>query len=428
MVAQSEETEGIASSTDLVQDQEGRVPDGNGKPKPPKGPIYVARLAFALVQLPKGADQIDSMPEARKMLTPVEDALRAALDKDPRVSQVYPRETRFIVDNARTYGITEIDEDEPDLLKALTERVIVRFNDRIIFRLRVPAKNQPKYRSMDDVPADEYLVIWDGVVALVQWDQPTVQATGSGGHIVFDVLNDAGASSGYPVQVIACAPGCHHKFVHADLVTFGPRAGEGDVPPAYEVSGQNPVGITLVSPFVRADDDIKNADRTYGSIVALFHSFVELKSLADSVLFLEAYARAESAAMMEIAYQRAARKRLPHPKAVVDLWRLRGSRRTIRRRLAGLWLALADIEARERAWQRRTLYFEETLNDGMLGAFRDRLDTGQAEIQSLDVGLVRATLENTSQGMEARMLVLATVSGAAAALGGAGITAILTSK
>src|SRR4051812_22005839 len=67
-----------------------------------QGPIYVCRLAIALVRLPEDTPSLFTVPEARGLSETVEEALRTALDADTRVVEVYPLNSEFEIDNART--------------------------------------------------------------------------------------------------------------------------------------------------------------------------------------------------------------------------------------------------------------------------------------------------------------------------------------
>ena len=388
----------------------------------PQGPIYVCRVALPLLRLSDDTPPMFTMPEARKLAAEVEAKVRNALAEDPRVAEVYPSRA-LEVDNARTHTFFDFDMGADNLIEALSTFQVLRFNDVLQFRVRVPAKNQPKYRSRDDVPSDEYLVVWDGVSAAVQWEQQTTMATGSGGHVVLDLLCDIGAVAGYPVEILACSAGCHHRFVHADFVTFD----DDDLPSNFAKAGETPVGSTVVVPFRRHDDAFDNLMHTYVVLHPVLNSFAETKALADAVSFLEDRGRRDATEILDIAYRRAARSHLPD---VRNWWRdkrkLRGSRRRTRQLIAGLWLTLATTDEHVRTWQWSNARFNELLEGRRLTELKSDFDTGEHEIQSMDLSLVRASLEEISSRMEGRMMLMAGFAGAGAALAGSTVTALLT--
>lgn len=388
-----------------------------------EGPIYVCRVALPVVRLPEDARPIFVMPEARSLADKVDAALRAQLQDDSRVAHVYPVESHPEVDNAMTYRFYEFSPDESDLAEAVSTFQAIRLNSVIHFRVRVPAKNQPKYRSLDDVPADEYLVAWDGISAAVQWEQADARATGSGGHVVFDILTDVGRLSGYPVEVMACSPGCLHKFVHVDFVTF-PRVDDVD---HFHRGGETPVGFTATTPFARESDARSNLERTYRPLHAVLNAFAETKTLADSVEFFESRARKDSEELLAIAYERASRRRFPNLVGLMaDLWHLRGSRRRSRRLVAGIWLALASADSNLGQWRHYSTRFYELTGERRMDEIEDAFDTGRDSFESLDLSLVRDSLKEISTRIEGQALMWATFAGAAAALAGGALAALLT--
>lgn len=385
--------------------------------------IFVMRPALALIRLPGDQQPIFTMPEARELADSVCAALSTALEQDTRVSEVLEVPRGFDVDNARTHTFFEFDEDEDDLAEAVNTYQALRLNNELWFRIRVPAKNQPRYRSLDDVPADEYLVVWDGISLAVQWSQLGPRATGSGGHIVFEILEDVGRAAGYSVEILACSVGCLHRFVHADFVSF-----ESDqLPDHFHIGGETPVGCTVVSPFKLDPDDVANLRRNYDALHGTLNQFAEAKATADSIAFMEARARGDSTEALAIAYERAARNRFPHViKAAKDLWRLRSAGRRSRQLIAGLWLALASVDEDLGHWRTRLARLEELMDSRNLRELDDVLDPGRRMVERVDLTMVRAALQEMASRIEGRALVWATTAGAAAALAGAAVAALLT--
>ncbi|MGY0540595.1 hypothetical protein ACW14X_24005 [Nocardioides sp. YJ-D4] len=387
--------------------------------------IYVTRVAIALIRLPPGQEAIFTSPEATALARTVDGKLRSALSSDTRVSEVLENLNSREIDNARTLTFYDPKYHEADFVKAIDDFEALRLNALISFRVRVPAKNQPKYRSMDDVPSDEYLVVWDGVSLAIQWEQKTARATGSGGHVIFDILEDVGRAAGYPVQIMACSPGCKHKFMHADIVTFDHAHRHRE---HFHVGGRrSPVGSTVVAPYRFDPDDRKNLLRTYNALHSALNAFASTQSLADYLLFLEWRARRDAAAVLEISYDRAARPRFPRVIAMTKTaWKHRGDHKEARQLIAGLWLALATVEAARGDWVANNRALVDRLETGDLSELQEFFDPGTALVEHIDLSLVRASLEEAASRAEGRALVYATLAGACAAIAGSAVTSLLT--
>lgn len=186
--------------------------------------VFITRVAVCVLRLPEDAGSMFTTPEARSFAESLQGKFEKALQLDSRVAEVIAVPAHPF-DNAATDTYWEVRIEADKLTDAFARYEGLRFNRPTVFRVRVPAKNQPRYRSLDDVPADEYLVAWDGQGVVVQWEQDSPRSTGSGGHIVLSLLEELGQSIGLSVEVIACATHCHHRFVHADFVSF---SGEHD--------------------------------------------------------------------------------------------------------------------------------------------------------------------------------------------------------
>ncbi len=386
------------------------------------GPISVMRVALALIRMPEGQPSVFVGHEARALSAPVEVAFREALAADPRVTEVLPATDRQDVDNARTHTYFEFKSDQPNLIDAVETYQAMRLNQSIWFRVRVPVKNQPLYRNVDDVPSDEYLVAWNGISLAVQWDQSERTATGSGGHIVLDILESAGESAGFPVVVLACSPGCKHRFFHFDVVSF-----EGDdQPDHYHVYGETHVGQAVCSPWGRGSTDVETLRMNFGSLVRLLEQYGATKILADHIAFLQGRARADATEILAIAYERAAARRFPRVSgAISDRWALLGSRRRTRQLIAGLWLALASVDSLTGSWKGFNAHLQELLKSPDVEELQAEFDPDSGVVESLDLSLVRESLLETASRLEGRSLVIATLAGACAALAGSGLTAVL---
>jgi hypothetical protein len=387
-------------------------------------PIYVCRMALTAVRVPSDVEFDHVGPEASAFAAEVESKFRAALAADPRVSELIDSNASFEVDNARTRTLYQIDAEASNVLDSVGAFQGLTLNSVIVFRVRVPKKNQPKYRSMDDVPADDYLAAWDGLSLAVQWNQTHPGATGSGGHVVLEILEQAGEKAEFPVSILTCTPSCLHRFLHLDFVTFEDECGCGK---GFHLSGETPVGRTVIAPFGRAESDVRNLYQTFFAVSSVLHVFAETRSDAEYILHLAYRSRIDSSEVLYISYQRADRSRLPDFTSwVKDLWDLRGSRREARRLIAGIWLALAMIDARLGTYLNRNSRFNELVDEKQLTELRSFLETEHQSVADLDLAGVRASLQETATRMEGRLLIAATFGGAAAALIGASVAALLT--
>lgn len=388
-------------------------------------PIFICRIAVALLEMPRETEAMFTVPAARTLSRDVEDRFRDALAADGRVLEVIDRATPELPsDNARIDSYIRIDSEVESLTDAIAPVPVLRLNENIYFRIRIPAKNQPKYRSRDDVPSDDYLVAWNGVVLAVQWEQQTSLGTGSGGHVVFDVLEEIGALLEHPIRIVACAPSCHHRFVHGDFVTFS----SDDSPDHFHVSGETPVGSTVVTPYSKNVVDLANLERTYNSLASAVEEYAGLKVLADAIRYLEWRSRVGSRVMLRLAHDRVARRRFPHILgAVTDLWQLRSSRRETRVLIAELWLSLVSLDSYKVNWQTRFSHFQSRFSeDTLLGELQPLLDVGHDAVLNQDLGLLRSATEEMSSRLEGRLLVIATVMGALGGVGGAALASVLT--
>lgn len=351
--------------------------------------------------------------------------MRDSLARDPRVSEVLPRERAFSVDNASIFSFFEIADEATNLADALSSYPALRFNEHIEFAVRVPRKNQPLYRSLDDVPVDEYQILWDGLTVYVQWLQNGTVATGSGGHVVLDILQDIGADSGFPIDIIACSPGCKHRFLHADFVSGATRCGDEH---RIHAHNQTPVGVSARLPFdANFGDPRQNLRHTFGILHEVLTPFVVAKSAANELLFLEQAVNNLSQELLEIGYRRVARSSLRHPmRRARERLRLIGSSSAIRHNTAAIWLALArssEVISFWRHYERQLLKVgPERLDERTLEAF----DIGADQLNSLDMSVARDAVAEMSTRREGRLLLFATTAGAVAAALGAAAAGVFT--
>jgi hypothetical protein len=365
--------------------------------------------------MPTGFEPLYTGGDASREGSKVQEQIRVALDAEPRVEELHTLDP-IQVDNARTLTFFDRRADQPEILTGADEFEALRLPRPFVFKVRVPIKNQPKYRNVDDIPTDTYTVMWGGTVLAAQWDQPAPFATMSGGHVVLEVLSDVVDASGYALEIFSCAAECLYKFVHADVVTFTTQT----PPDEFTATGGGaPTAASIAAPFSRQDDPVVNLRKVLSRLYGPFEQYAVTRSLADKVLELENLTRENAANLMRINYLAASRRRLPNPKALKDMWPMRHARAESRRILASMWLSLSLLETYERQWRRAVKEFDQLMSDQHLHDFEDALTVSREEILSLDISLIKASLSEVGNRLDSKSVIGATAFGALAALAGA---------
>jgi hypothetical protein len=390
-----------------------------------KSPIFVCRAALATLRIETDIDDQLPVPRVRELSRTVESDIREALAADARVSEVLPTKREFEVDNASLMRLFELRDFSSDLLDSFDYFHAIRFNESIQFSIRIPRKNQPRYRNLDDVPSDEYQVLWNGMAVFVQWKQDDRYATGSGGHVVFEILTDTALAAGYEVEIHACSPGCFHRFIHGDFVTFDEACGDSDVIHSH---GRTPTGRSVSLPFdADFDDPARNLRKTAHLLDSVLEAYIKAKSSADEILFLEQKIHFYNQELLTISYFRAARSPITRPIAwVKERFELRGAQRDMRKDVASIWLSLARIEAEMRTWAHFLRVFKERISERHMEDVSDLLELGEDAIDQMDLTLARDSITEASSRLEGRLLLAATGAGAIAAIVGGTIATILT--
>lgn len=378
--------------------------------------IRVTRVAVCLLRLLAGSQSLFTFPAARELSDRVTAQLIKALQSDTRVSEVITAPASVEFDNARTVPFFDIGPDEDGPALGVEAYEALRLNSSVEFRVRIPAKNQPRYRSMDDVPTDEYLVSWDGTVLYVQWDQDHPGSTGSGGHVVLTIIEEITRSAGFEAVVMACSRGCHHRFIHGDFVQFD----TDDVPDHYHKIGKSPTGSGFVAPIPVGTDAVDDLRRMRSHLSVLVETFAATKTIADAILYWGWRARTDAGTTIAIAYERASKRPWYRPIGwLVDSWGLRGSSRHTKKLLSGQWLCLASIDSQMTNWREGDRRFAKRLETKRLKELATLFDTSADQVRSLDTTTVRASLDDVASRAEGRSLRFATLAGAACALVGA---------
>ncbi len=402
--------------TDIAKSQGGSALAGGGS-----RPVYVARAAVCLVRMPVDTKPMFTTPEARELSTGVSASVLKALEHDPRIASARAARASEI-HNASTTTFLAIKDDEDSIVDSIEEYQALRLNEPIIFTVRVPAKNQYKYRGVDDIPSDEYLAVWDGQALIVQWSQETPRRTQSGGHVVIDVLGDAVKTAGYELVVIACAPTCHHRFLHADFVAF-----ETDEPSDHFHADSEPhSSASVIVPWSKPADDLENLRRLHGALAPAMHEHGLAMSTAFAVAYLEHRARVDADVVLKITHDRATRRRFPHiTGAVVDGWRMRGTRAFSRELVADLWYALVSLDTRKNDWVAVSSRLRELAEADGFHEVEALTDVRNKAMERIELETLKAAVQEVSARQEGRVLAWATFSGAVAAIGGTVIGSLL---
>lgn len=384
---------------------------------------YIVRAAVCPLRLPPSTRSMFTTPAAHRFADDLQDKMEAALRSDVRVTEVLDIGRNEHIDNAKTSTYWKIEASSAKLTDALMQFEALHFNQPILFRVRVPVKNQPTYRSMADVPADEYLVAWDGLNLLVQWEQDSARSTGSGGHVVQHIIEELSRKIGLDAQIIACAQTCHHRFLHADFVSFVSGTGDG----AFKLTGDAVIGITAQTPFSSSTEELEHLKRMYGAIRAPLTRYGIAKSMESAIRYLDWRARKDVDSMLEITYARAGRSRFPHLIAAAkDIWSLRGTRVLGRELVAGLWLALMSTETIKSNWTSEHSRLKQDLAESGMFKLADAFDVGYKTVKEQDVSMIRDAVQEIATRSEGRNLFAATIGGALAAIIGGGISAAIS--
>lgn len=383
--------------------------------------IYVVRAAAAVLRLPEDAESMFMTPEARETAREIRVKIAGALEADARVASVVPMRSGGAL-NATTTRYVDVNPAADDILDVLVDYYGLRLNEPLEFVVHVPSKNQPLYRGAEDLPSDDYLVHWDGDTILVQWSQEGTIRSSSGGHVALDILNQATEAAGYTLEIIACAPSCLHKFIHSDFVTFNePPTDEG-----FDVRQPARGGSSVAAPWPLPEDPWVNIHRMSYALGSIVAQYGEAKSQAIAVLDMENRARADVQTVLSIAHKRVLKRRPPRVLGwIADSWQLRGTRRFARQLSSELWVALIELDSRRRTWAEVERQLR-SLSDGMGLSDVDALrDVNQASVSSIDVGLLRDSIQELSARREGRVLALVTLVGAVGALVGAVVGSLL---
>jgi hypothetical protein len=288
----------------------------------------------------------------------------------------------------------------------------------VSFTVRVPIQHQPTHHGSEPPRSDTYGVAWDGITAIVVWEQDDADIPISGGHIVAKVLEDAAKAAGFGLYSQSCSPGCDYVFMHTTMrVEANPEATDLRL---EKIDGDRAIRAILDIEF---DDDLEAA--------ALFlllgmgtatDEFAEFKNLARRIQDIEGTIRNDIGHLLSHNYEHALGRTYSPRKRLKAAWNNRSWRREGRALIAGLWLSLSNLDTLTRRWETTRRNLDTIEADAALLFSRDYSSDVRA-IEDMDLAATATVVDQVSEGMNSRVLALATSGGA---LGGAVAAAAIT--
>ncbi len=339
----------------------------------------------------------------------------SALEQDSRVVEVKVPDINPDFTDRRVFYPDFNRTDEDDLLTGEDAFQVLELSSPIRFHMHVPKKNQPNWHGWDDIPTEDYFVSWDGITAFVLWEQDSDHIPLPGGQIVADILSTALAKVQADLYIQACSPNCDNIFFHTDLYLHSDEEYLEDGTISIE-RRKNESAVDIRVP--RVEDNFKLLVWLGLYLSGPASRFAKLKNAGRRIMDLESLTRDQMAHLLGHYYEHSLIAAQPWWKSLKDRWRIRRWRREARQILVGLWLSLANVETLRRTWENLRRDFEE--DHEYLAIFVNDYSSDVATIESLEVGHLDATIEQISQSLDNRALLLATVLGAlAGALAGA---------
>jgi hypothetical protein len=405
----------VTEGTELLTDGHVSVESG-------AGPHRMCRIGNLLWKLPDSKSQpaLPVMSAADKKNSLSE--LCSALERDPRVVEVITPDINPDFSGRRTLYPDLNRTSEDDLLTGGDSFQVMELSDSIYFHMHVPKKNQPQWHGWDNIPAEDYFVSWDGIAAFVLWEQDSDHIPPPGGQVVTDVLSTALAATQAELYVQACGPNCDNIFFHTSLYLHPDEDCIGD----YDLEitprkNENAVDIVIPS----EESNFELVEWIYDRLNGPVSDFAKLKNLSRRVMDIESSIRDQVAHLLGHYYEHSVIAAKPLRRSLKDRWKIKGWRREARQILAGLWLSLANVEGLRRQWGDQRGRFELGRREYM-PLFEIDYSDDVAMIESLEVGHLDATIEQISQSLDNRALLLATVVGAlAGGLAGAVVGALV---
>jgi hypothetical protein len=352
-----------------------------------------------------------------------------ALERDPRVTRV----TGPAVTDAYSYGHVILpardsdEDDDEDLFTDPGHYHALQLSDAIMIWAHVPIKNQPTREGEQlPPPSEDYIALWDGLTLLVAWEHdPGSHAPLSAGEVLFDIIERAAKDADCVIYGQRCSAVCDFPFVHVDLdvradptedaVRWLPQADPGSMELEVTVPTSPTEGLAL------------GALTLWFECAQACASFARMKNSGRRVLDLEFATRSTLHRLNTLQLEGVRRAALPFFPRFRDRFRVRGWRREAREHVAELWIGLELLERVRRRWAQERFEFDKVAppSSGLASVFVRDHEDDVARIETLDLSLVRASVEETAKRLDTRAIALATAGGAlAGGLAGAALGAL----
>lgn len=379
------------------------TPEASGAHKP--STAYVMRVATAYLVVEHDAPDRD-VGLAKRLV--------AALNEDPRVirADVPDPLDEYWSPQFSFYPGREGEDTEAGVAEGTRHLHAQRFSAPIIFNVHVPTKNQPTVFASDELPTEDYFVVWNGKSLIVSWEhEPFAPMPSSGGHVVRDILEQATQKVGTEVFFQACNPSCTWLFAHVAIhLVLDPGADR------WRSHHDPSASVQYVTAPLTGPGDVEDAtlDAWYRYHDAL-RDFADMKNLGRQVLDLEHFIRVDLQALNSLHHTRARTAQRPLRQRLREQWEGRGWRRRSRFYLARLWLALGSLELRRREWEDEFANYRRSVSEADAEElFGVDANDEIASVGSLDLSLIEASLQHASTRLDTGAVVAATLGGAIA--------------
>jgi hypothetical protein len=318
---------------------------------------------------------------------------------------------------------------EPEALLTVTDRRRgLIFSDRIAFVINVQKKNQPQFRDYEEIPAETYYVMWNGVACMVLWVQPSGERiTPGGGHIAKQVMKAAANAVGAEVYFQGCEPACELEFAHTPLrVRSSPEIDN----PKFELEGDWRPTATILVPSDGTEPPNELAVIAFAAARASIERFSLLKNMAQRLEFIEGLVAADLPHLLSHQYEMSEARQESwwrHPIGrLKQSWGFRAWRKEARWLMDRLWLSVAHLEAIRRAWEQERVRFDDTtarFGNAMLFNADFLMDASSIETLRLDT--VQLALKEMGGRLSSGAIVRWTALLAGAAVLAAVVTVLL---
>ncbi|WP_152610822.1 hypothetical protein [Amycolatopsis sp. MJM2582] len=365
---------------------------------------FVARMATLMLEIPESDER---SPASRLR------SLKSALEKDVRVIKVLPHKFRPEWSGKYHFHKNSKIVTSEDLFN--NDRMnIFQFNEPLEFQIRVPFKNQPAFKDSRKFPSEEYHVVWDGITALTIWESHSeARRSQAGGHAAIEVIEHAVTRAKLSSHIQSCSPGCSFQFWHRDLSILALENTEHSLEfkdtsihtpyIGVKVEGRTEIHDVAASLFSTFDQDSLD--------------FAISKNCAQRIRELENTTRSGLGKLLELNFTQAIRKRKAWHKRPREAWKYRFERGMQREYLTGTWLALSQLELLIREWQESTKRLDRRSEARhTAGMFTRDLQDDATVVESLNLDLLRSSLENLGDRFDSRVIAIATSASAAAAV------------